>query len=55
MTTWSNWAGTVRADVDVATPGTVGELQKVVAAAAAQRAPGEAGGGRALVHRGRRH
>ncbi|WP_375497536.1 D-arabinono-1,4-lactone oxidase [uncultured Jatrophihabitans sp.] len=34
MTTWTNWAGTVRADVTVATPATVGELQRVVAGAA---------------------
>jgi L-gulonolactone oxidase len=34
MTTWTNWAGTVRADVTVTTPGSVSELAGVVAAAA---------------------
>ncbi|HEV7205928.1 MAG TPA: D-arabinono-1,4-lactone oxidase [Jatrophihabitans sp.] len=34
MTTWTNWAGTVSADVTVVAPATVGELQRVVAAAA---------------------
>src|SRR5689334_23062549 len=31
MATWRNWSGTVVADVDVATPSTVGELQEIVA------------------------
>jgi L-gulonolactone oxidase len=31
MATWRNWSGTVVADVDVATPATVGELQEIVA------------------------
>ena len=34
MTTWTNWAGTVSADVTVATPATITELQRVVAGAA---------------------
>ncbi len=33
MTTWTNWAGTVSADVIVSTPGTVAELASVVAGA----------------------
>ena len=33
MTTWTNWAETVRADVTAARPGTVAELQRVVAGA----------------------
>src|SRR4051812_22288030 len=39
VSTWSNWAGTARAEVTVATPATVHELQDVVrsAAAAGQR------------------
>jgi L-gulono-1,4-lactone dehydrogenase len=36
MTTWTNWAGNVSADVTVAAPATVGELAKVVAAATAR-------------------
>ena len=31
MTTWTNWAGTVHAEVQVARPGTIVELQQVVA------------------------
>ena len=31
MATWRNWSGTVVADIDVATPSTVGELQEIVA------------------------
>ena len=31
MARWRNWSGTVVADVDVATPSTVGELQEIVA------------------------
>jgi L-gulonolactone oxidase len=31
MATWRNWSGTVVADVDVAMPSTVGELQEIVA------------------------
>jgi L-gulono-1,4-lactone dehydrogenase len=31
MATWRNWSGTVVAEVDVATPSTVGELQEIVA------------------------
>jgi L-gulonolactone oxidase len=34
MTTWTNWAGTVRADVTVATPGTIADLVRVVTIAA---------------------
>ena len=34
MTRWTNWSGTVTADVDVATPATVAELHEVVRAAA---------------------
>jgi L-gulonolactone oxidase len=34
VTTWTNWAGTVHAEVEVARPGTVAELQQVVARAA---------------------
>jgi L-gulonolactone oxidase len=34
MTTWTNWAGTVSADVTVVTPGSVAELARVVAGAA---------------------
>ena len=34
MTTWTNWAGTVSADVTVSTPATITELQRVVAGAA---------------------
>ena len=34
MTTWTNWAGTVRTDVTVVTPASVAELCSVVAAAA---------------------
>ena len=34
MTTWTNWSGTVRAEVQVAAPATVAELQRVVAATA---------------------
>ena len=34
MTTWTNWAGTVTADVTVARPGTVAGLQRLVAGAA---------------------
>ena len=36
MTTWTNWAGTVSAEVTVAAPATVRELAEVVAAAAAR-------------------
>ncbi|MBN9620005.1 MAG: FAD-binding protein, partial [Actinobacteria bacterium] len=36
MTTWTNWAGTVSADVTVATPASVTELASVVAGAAAR-------------------
>ncbi len=36
MATWTNWAGTVRADVTVASPGSVSQLQRVVAESAAQ-------------------
>jgi L-gulono-1,4-lactone dehydrogenase len=34
MTTWTNWAGTVRAEVEPATPETVGQLQELVRRAA---------------------
>ena len=34
MATWANWSGTVTADVEVASPATVAELQAVVRAAA---------------------
>ena len=30
MTGWTNWSGTVRADVDIATPGSIAELQEIV-------------------------
>jgi L-gulono-1,4-lactone dehydrogenase len=33
MATWTNWSGTVTADVDVATPATVAELQDVLRSA----------------------
>lgn len=36
MATWTNWAGTVSADVTVATPASVGELAALVAAATAR-------------------
>src|SRR5436305_13960169 len=36
MTTWTNWAGTVSADVIVAAPGTVAELAAIVAGATAR-------------------
>jgi len=36
MTTWSNWAGTVQAEVAVAEPATVARLQQMVADAAAR-------------------
>jgi FAD-linked oxidoreductase len=36
MTTWSNWAGTVHADVTVAAPASVGAVQQLVAEAAAR-------------------
>jgi L-gulonolactone oxidase len=36
VTTWTNWAGTVRAEVQVAAPRSVAELQDVVARAAEQ-------------------
>ncbi|HZZ96374.1 MAG TPA: D-arabinono-1,4-lactone oxidase [Jatrophihabitantaceae bacterium] len=35
MATWTNWSGTVTAQVDVATPTSVGELQEIVSKAAA--------------------
>ncbi|MGI8677216.1 MAG: D-arabinono-1,4-lactone oxidase [Jatrophihabitans sp.] len=37
MTVWTNWAGTVQADVAVAEPATVGRLQELVAGAAERR------------------
>ena len=37
MTVWTNWAGTVRADVTVARPSTVAELSEIVAAATERR------------------
>ena len=33
MSTWSNWAGTVQCDVEVVRPGSVAELQQIVAGA----------------------
>ena len=35
MATWTNWSGTVTAQVEVATPTSVGELQEIVSKAAA--------------------
>jgi FAD-linked oxidoreductase len=35
MATWTNWSGTVTAQVEVATPASVGELQDIVSKAAA--------------------
>jgi FAD-linked oxidoreductase len=37
VTTWTNWAGTVRADVEVARPATIAELHDVVAGANGRR------------------
>jgi L-gulonolactone oxidase len=37
MTTWTNWAGTVTADVSVQTPASIADLQRAVAAAEGSR------------------
>ncbi len=43
MTTWTNWAGTVRAEVQVARPGSIAALQSVVADATGHVKPIGAG------------
>ena len=43
MTTWTNWAGTVHAEVQVARPGSIAELQRVVADASGHVKPIGAG------------
>ena len=54
MTMWSNWAGTVQAEVTVAAPASVGALQEIVARRGGARGAGQADRRRTLVHADRR-